>query len=770
MIWINLSTFILKQRKTLLALFIVISTIATWKATQIKIAFNPGKILPSTDSTFIRYQNFKQKFGEDGTVMVLGAKTNDLFEPKFYQNWKDLHQNIEEIKGVRQVLSIAGFVSLKKDTINKSFSVVNNSLQSKKLNLNSLKDALYQLPFYQGILFSDDRKATIMAITLDSNVLKSSAKISLVSDIEKQVNKFENQQKAIVHLSGLPYIKTVLSNLVAKEFALFLALSVLISAFILWLFFRAMSSVFYPLILVIFGVIWSLAFMVFSGYDITLLTGIIAPLIVIIGVPNSILIINSYRFEYAKTQDKKASILITIQKNTLTTFIANLTTGSGFGVLYFTDSTVLQGFGVTAAFGVMFTWLICIFILPIILSFLASPQDKFITKQNENGLVSRFLNWVITIVIHRRKMIYSVVIVLILLAFVGLSKLKTNGFVVDDLSKNNKVYTDLKFFENTFHGILPLEFDISTRKKNNIIKLSTLTKIDALEKVIQQYPAFGKSISINNAIKYASQTFYNGKPEFYRIPNQMEAGFILAYSANSGKKNNMLKTFVDSTKSSTRLTFQMRDIGSEKVTALLDELKPKIDKIFNPKIYEINITGPIVTYTSGTNYLVKNLKDSLLMAIGLIIIIMWILFRKPKMVIISLLPNLIPLLITAGIMGYFGMALKPSTVLIFSIALGIATDQTVYFLTRYQQEINIVTLTTLEIIVETIKETGRSMIYTATILFFGFGIFVFSTFGGTVALGCLLAITLVMSMLFNLIFLPVLLLSVNKTNKVNALI
>ncbi len=179
-----------------------------------------------------------------------------------------------------------------------------------------------------------------------------------------------------------------------------------------------------------------------------------------------------------------------------------------------------------------------------------------------------------------------------------------------------------------------------------------------MEKMLNHYPAFGKSISINNTIKYASQTFYNGKPEFYRIPNQMEASFILAYSANSGKKNNMLKNFVDNTKSSTRVTFQMRDFGSEKVTALLKELKPKIDQIYNPEIYDVNITGPIGMYTEGTNYLVENLKDSLLLAIGLITIIMWILFRKLKMVLISLLPNLIPLLITAGIMGYFGMALK----------------------------------------------------------------------------------------------------------------
>ncbi len=758
------SEFILKNRKVLFLLFAIISALATWKATQIKIAFNPGKILPSTDFTYINYQNFKEKFGEDGTVMVLGVNTKDLFEPTFFKNWQILHQQIKATKGVNNVLSTAGFVAFQKDTLNKKFNVINNSIPSKfaKTQLDSLKNQLFQLPFYQGILYNDEQNATIMAITLDSNALKSKAKIALVEQIESHVNAFENHQNLTVHLSGLPYIKTVLSNLVAKEFALFFALSILISGVILWFFFKELSNVFYPILLVVFGVIWSLGFMVILGYDITLLTGIIAPLLVIIGIPNSILIINSYRFEFAQSQDKRTAILSTIQKNTLTTFIANLTTSIGFGVLYFTDSNVLQEFGVTAAFGVMFTWLICICVLPIILSFLAPPTAKTTSINSNPDFVSRFLDWVIIMVTQRRKVIYTLVGVLILIAVFGISKIKTNGFVVDDLPKSNQVYSDLKFFETTFNGILPLELDISNRKKNNIIKLSTLNKIADLELMMKEYPAFGKSISVNNAIKYASQTFYNGKPEFYRVPNQMEASFILPYIANSGKNSNMMKSFVDSTKTSTRVTFQMRDIGSEKVSELLKELKPKIDQIFNPKIYEVNITGPVIMYTEGTNYLVKNLKESLLLAIALITLIMWVLFRKPKMVLISLLPNLIPLMITAGIMGFVGLALKPSTVLIFSIALGIASDQTIYFLTRYQQMVKLKNINTFDAVLNTIKETGRSMVYTATILFFGFGIFVFSTFGGTVALGALLAVTLVTSMLFNLIFLPILLISVHK--------
>ncbi|MFC5284335.1 efflux RND transporter permease subunit [Pedobacter alpinus] len=762
MIWNKLSYFIINNRKSLLFIFVVITLLFFWKAREIKIAFNPGKILPSTDSTYIKYQNFRQKFGDDGNVMVLGVQNNNLFHQQFYQNWQKLHIKIEQTKGVKQVLSISNFVSLQKDTINKRFNLIkpDTKIALIPIYLDSIAKTLYKLPFYKNILFNDNKTATIMAITLDSNVLKSAKKIALIKAIEKNVNNFEKAQNTEVHISGLAYIKTVLSELVAKEFALFLALTILISGCFLAIFFKSFSSVFYPIILVICGVIWSVAFMVIFDFNITLLTGVIAPLMVIIGIPNSILIINKYQFEYQIHQNKKTALLLTIEKIGATIFIANLTTAIGFAVLYFTNSNVLQEFGITAAIGVMFTWLICLIILPIIFSFLAPPVIKEHQPLVEKKWITLFLEWVEKLVIYKLKAIYVTTLLLIIIAVLGVYQIKTNGFVVDDLPKSNAVYQDLKFFEDKFNGVLPLELEISNRKKNNIIKLSTLNKIDDLERLLKEYPAFGKAISLNNAVKYATQTFYNGNPNYYRTPNQFEGSFILEYVSNSGKGTNMTKSFVDSAKSSTRFTIQMKDIGSENVNNLIAKLKPRVDSVFNPKIYDVILTGPVIMYVEGTNYLVKNLKQSLILAIFLISLVMWFLFRSIKMVLISLIPNLIPLLITAGVMGFIGLALKPSTVLIFSIALGIASDQTIYFLTRYQQELKAGNFNILTIIKNTIKETGFSMIYTSIILFFGFGVFMFSTFGGTVALGGLLAITLLTSMLFNLIFLPALLISV----------
>lgn len=753
--WFRFSGFILGYKKLILLLFIAITFFWGLQATHVKLAFNPGKILPTTDSTYLNYIKFKQKFGEDGTVMVLGIKTKRLFKKDFFNDWSKLTANLEKIKGVNKVLSISNFKVIGKDTIHKkfiNFPFFKSQIKSQ-IELDSLKMQLKNLPFYKGILFNTDLDATIIAITFNEQILQTKEKISVINKVYELSQDFAKREKVAVHASGLPYIKTVLRTLVAKEFVLFLGLSILISALILSFFFRKWSAIFFPILFVICGVVWSVGLMATLGYQITLLTGVIPPLMVIIGIPNCILILNKYHAELNKSVRKSIAIKTTIEKIALTTFIANLTTAIGFGVLYFTNSDVLKEFGITAAIGVMFTWLICLCLLPILCSYLKTPKNIDLKIK----IFDRFLLAINNYVLHQRKYIYYTVGALTILAIAGISQIKVNGFVVDDLPKDNVVYQDLRFFENTFGGVLPLEINIDTKKKNGIVGLTNINKMDKLERLVNAYPQIGNSISLTNALKYSSQVFYNNQPSFYRIPNEMEKNFILLYAANAGKNQNITKGLIDQNRQVSRITFQMKDIGSEKMNQFLEALKPRIDSIFNPDRYQVILTGPVVLYVKGTNYLVKNLRDSLLLAIFLIGLIMWILFRGFKMVVISLLPNLIPLMITAGVMGLLGIPLKPSTILIFSIALGIASDQTIYFLTRYRQELAKNPKNPILTISETIKETGLSMVYTAIILFFGFGVFAFSSFDGTIALGTLLAFTLVLAMLFNLIFLPSLL-------------
>lgn len=731
-----------------------------FKAKDLKLSYAGSKILPLTDSVYVEYTAFKKKFGEDGSMVVLGIKSPKLFNKDTYNAWRQLSLDIQNIEGITGVLSIGNFFELEKDTLNQKFIAKNlpGKLMASQLEMDSLKQKIIGLPFYDKLLVNTQTNSTLMAISIDQKILNSVARNRVLKAIEDKTVQFEKAQEIEVKRSGLPFIRTATSKLVSNEFALFLGLSILVSALVLLFFFRNFYAIIFPILVVILGVIWSVGTLVLFNYEITILTGLIPPLIVIIGIPNSILLLNKYHAELKKHGDKQLALSVSIERISITTLIANLTAAIGFGVLYFTGSELLMQFGLVAALNVMFTWIICLCLIPIIFSYLPTPK-KFTNAHHEGDFLDKLLAKVDYIVGFKRSLIYGITILLSIISVIGIYKININGYVVDDLPSDSKILTDLRFFEENFEGILPLEISVDTKKKNGILNLSTLKRIDKMEEMIASYPEFSKSISLNTAIKYATQSFYNGDPNFYRLPSELEKNFILAYVANSGKGDgNMLTNFSDQNKQEMRISFQMADIGSKKLDSVLEELKPRIDSILPVNRFDVKLTGSSIIFSKGTNYMLHHLFESIAIAIVLISLLRLAQFRSLGIMFISLLPNVVPLLITAGIMGFFNIPLKPSTILIFTIAFGLASDQTIYFLTRYQQELSINKLSVPKAISETIKETGVSMTHIAFILFFGFGIFTASTFGGTVVLGILLSITLLVALIFNLTLLPALML------------
>lgn len=764
--WNNFSKFILSNRIAILVVFFLITVFMAWKASYVKLSFMGSKILPLTDSAFIKYNNFKSQFGEDGNMMVLGVSSPDLLKKEQFNEWQALAADIQKIEGIKQVLSIGNLYDLQKDTSNQRFVLkqLSGTTVLSDTEMDSIKQRIYELPFYEGLLYNKESHATLMAINIDFKILNTKKRAPIIQSILDKAGAFSKRNKLEVHYSGLPFIRTAVSRLVSKEFVLFLGLSILVAAVILFIFFRRLYPVIFPILLVIVGVIWSLATLVMFGYEITILTGLIPPLIVIIGIPNSILLLNKYHNELRKHGDKAKALHVTILRISETTLIANITAAIGFGVLFFTGSALLVEFGVVAALNVMATWFICLCLIPIIFSYLPVPALKA-QEEHDNSILHKLLVKTDYLVHHRSKLIYSVTMIITLISMIGVLKINVNGYVVDDLPQNSPIIRDLNFFETNFEGILPLEVSIDTRKKNGILNLSTIKKVDRMEEMISEYPEFSRSVSLNKALKYASQAFYNGDPQFFRIPNDMEKNFVLSYLGNSGGNNDMLKGFVDSNKQVTRVSFQMADVGSKRMNELLKELKPRIDSILKPERYDVLLTGSSIIFSKGTDYMLMHLMESILLAIALISLLRLAQFKDVRIMFISLLPNVIPLIITAGLMGFFNIPLKPSTILIFTIAFGLASDQTIYFLTRYQQELLSTDFSTSKVISDTIIETGISMTHIALVLFFGFGIFTASTFGGTMILGLLLSITLIIALVSNLTLLPALLLLLDKRKR-----
>ncbi len=765
--WEKIGNLVLKNRKLIFFMVGVLTILFAWFSLKVKIAYNDMKVLPGTDSASTYYSKFKRQFGEDGSIMVLGVKDPKIRTFSFLQNWASLTTNIGKLSGITNSLSITNLLVLKKDTLHEKF--IMDRISPKVIRNQSDADSLWKnlsnLPIYAGFITGKESLSTVMAISFDNKVVNDKDRLKVVQRIVDLGKEFEKENDCKIHFSGLPYIRSVISEMILREFTLFLGISIFITAFILLILYRNLYAVLFPVLIVLIGVIWSIGLMGMLGFRITLLTGIIPPLVVVIGVPNSILLLNKYRLEFAHISDKIKALKKSAETIGFTIFIANITTAIGFGVFYFTGSQILIEFGIIAFLSIMVTYLLSILLIPSVFSFLPAPK-KIHQPIVETKIIHRLLTKIALLVQKRRRAIYITTLALVILGFWGLSKIRVNGYIVDDLPKSHPVYVDIKFFESEFKGVLPFEVSIDSKRKNGLRNLDLLNRIDRLEDTMKQYPIFTKAISINQLIKYGKQTFYNGNPKRFTLPTTEEAGFLANFVGKIPKDTKITSSYIDSNNQVIRVSFQMADIGSAKMNELLTSLEPKIQKIFPTKNYKVHLTGNSVLIVKGMNYLVENLFQSLALAIFLISLIMIFLFKTPKMVLISLIPNLIPLVLTAGIMGYLGINLKPTTILIFSIAFGLASDQTIYFLTKYRLDLELLkdqgAISIDNLVKRVIHETGISMIYTAIILFFGFSIFDFSRFGGTISLGILVSVTMIFAILTNILLLPAMLISIYK--------
>lgn len=761
--WRKFSGLLLRNKLVFTLVVVLATGFIGYEASKMELSYEFAKILPENDPTFIEYQNFKKQFGEDGNVMVLGFEDKNFFTLNKFNDWYYLSKAIKIINGIKEVLSVPTAYKLNlNDSLSKfEFVPLITKIPRTQLDVDSIKMEVEKLKFYEGIIYNKETGATLMAITFNNTSLNSKRRLDIVKEIKTLTEAFAEKHNVQMHYSGMPYIRSQMMEKISHEMTLFLILAILITGLILWLFFRSGVTVFFSLLIVTIGVVWSVGILQLYGYKITVLTGLLAPLIMVIGVPNCIFLINKYQGEFILHRNKMKALSRMIETIGVTLFLANVTTAIGFGVLYFTKSSMLVEFGVVAAIGVMVTYFITLILIPVMLFLLPAPKAKH-TKHLEGKRITKILSVIDNLVQTRRKAIYITTIIVTALGVIGMFKISFVGYVVDDLPKKDPVYTDLHFFESAFKGVLPFEISIDTKKENGVFAQSAkvLYKMKALQGIFAGYKEFSKPVSVVEAIKFSYQSYKGGDPKYYRLPSIDDLKTLSEYSGTLSGQNNKLKLFIDSAKSITRISFQMADIGSKRIKELVAELRPKVDSIFSPKDYEVHMTGHSLVFLKSNDYLLYNLMESLVIEILLIAIVGMALFRSFRIIILSKLPCLIPLIITAGVMGFLDIRFKPSTILIFSIAFGISSDGTIYFLTKYRQELRKKGGDAFKAISEAIRDTGLSMVYTSVILFFGFSIFSVSSFGGTAALGVLISLTLVMSLITNLVLLPAILLSI----------
>ena len=784
--WQRLGAWVIKNRVVLLIILVISTSIMGYFASQVKLSYEFSKAIPTDNAKYVAYQAFKQKFGDDGNLLVIGIKTDKLFELNTFKAYQTLQTNLKKISNVEDVLSIPTAINLQKDELTEQLStykIFADSIASQA-DLDVAKANFLSLPFYTSLLYNSATNAYLMGVRINKDTLNSSRRTLIIAEINTAVEAFETSTKIETHLSGLPLLRTQIADKVKNEMKYFLIGSLLLSALILLLFFRSISTTLLSLTVVVFGVLWSVGLTHLFGYKISLLTALIPSLVVVIGVPNCIYFLNKYHTNYIQStiedvNAKKINALIDmVSKMGVVTLFCNITAAIGFAVFALTKSTILKEFGLVAGISIMIIFFISFILLPAVLSYLPAPkaaQTKYLTNKWITTFLLKLESWVL----NHKKTVYIATAAILAFAVVGIFKLKSVTYIVDDLPKTDKIYTDLKFFENNFNGVMPLEIVIDSKKPNGLRKPGVFEKIDSLAQYIGTQKGLSKPLSLSEGFKFLYQGFSGGDSLAYSFPNEAIVSKSLAEIRKQLKKEDtavknsavtkMFLPFIDSTMQYTRISVSMADVGTKELPVILNGIETRANELFDTTEHTIQLTGTSITFLEGSQFIINGLKESVFWAFLLIALCMLYLFKSVRILVCSLLPNIIPLIITAGVMGWVGVPLKPSTVLVFSVALGIAIDITIRFLVNYKQELTHYNNNVIETVKATIKNTGLSIVYTSLVLTAGFILFCVSGFGGTKALGWLTSLTLLVATITNLVLLPVLLITFKKPSAADKL-
>ena len=767
--WELIARIVLRNRILMLSIIAAITVFLALQWKNIHFTFTEANMLPDDNIANVEYNAFLDKFGEEGNLIIIGVKDSTFFTPKAYAAWSKLMNTIKQNQEVDLVVSLNDLKKLQKNEALETFELVPFVDESKALNpkyLQTIKKELFNdLPFYEGLLFNKRSGSVRSAIYMDTKIVNTKARKTFVLEkLIPAITTFEKETKIDLRVSGMPYIRTLNAKTITDEISIFIGASLLITSLLFFFFFRSFKATLISIVIVIIGVMWSFGFLGLFNYEITILTALVPSLIIVIGIPNCIFLTNKYHQEFKVHRNKAKALQRVTTKIGMATLMTNLTTAIGFATFVASNNNLLLEFGVVTSINIMALFFLSLVLIPIFHSYLNPPKERHL-KHLDRGSVKKFMDWILKTIKTNRFSIYAASVALLVFSIIGIYEMRISGSLIEDMPKKEAFFQDIVFFEKEFDGVMPLEIMIDTKRKKGVMKLSTLKRMEELETAIEEIPELSKPISIVNLVKYSKQAYYNGNPDYYELPTSQEQAFILSYAKNAtaNSKENLMKSYVDSTGQYARITTFMRDESGDQIAKIEEEIRKKADKLFPKERYNVIITGKALVFQKGTGYLLDNLLSSLIFAFFLTALLIGFMFRSFKMILVSIIPNLLPLFLTAGLMGFLDIPLKPSTILVFGIAFGLSVDDTLRFLSQYREELKKNNWKIKKSVYATFNESGLSMFYTSIVLFFGFSVFMLSSFGGTIALGGLISLTLLFGMLSNLMLLPALVLTLNKT-------
>lgn len=744
----NYTQFIIKHPKGVFFSLLVVALLAIYPALQIRTDFNLEGFYPEDDQVIADYELLETEFGRDDNTMLIGFRNSDLFTKEVLEDIRLLSDSLSGIKHVEQVFSLWNASELQEKNGRISFDpyltdeIIQNSVP------DSLRAQIISDPFLNGFLISDDGTATALVVQINENENTYSNRNNIIDSINDILSY--HQEKYTFHISGIPYYRNQYVNMLNTEIIGYISISSLLIIFLLWYLYRTIWGILFPMIIVWATLLFTIAIMQLTGGYLEIMSSTIAPILLCVGVADSIHMISKYDDARESGKGKVPSIIEMMKTLGSATFLTSITTAIGFASLLSSSVVPMKKFGIYTAVGVLLAYLITIIFLPAALRL---SRKKRVVNEKSSSFYPVITHWLQKLTALNR-MHYGKVLVLALIITAGFSigmvDLNVNGKVYDDISEDTKIMQDSRFFTEQIAPQFPMEIIIDFEEAEEVLTASAVEKAFELEKKLLEFPEIDRVTGLHTLLREVHDLFNSGATEGTELPDtdQAVAQYVLLLEVSGSDE---LYRLVDFDYSKLRITAFTEDAGSKRINEIKSSLEQDINDLFEDE--SAVITGTTILSADLTDKIVYSLAWSILIALLAITAIMVMLFRDVRLILIALIPNLIPLIVVAGVMGLFNIDIKPSTAVIFTIALGIAVDDSIHYLARLRIETQRRKAIFPALSATTIR-TGRAIIITSMILVAGFGTLITSSFTSTAMMGILVCTTILSAVIADLFVLP----------------
>ena len=737
---------------TTLVVLALLSVTAGIFMSQLRFDYDFESFFPENDTDREFYDSFRETFEPDNDFVLFGLVNEaGIFQKDFLVKVDSLTQRLSRLEYVESVTSPTNQEILIIPSMGGPLTTYPMLRFDQEEHYEEDSTYIYRCEHLVNTLFSETRQAVCLVMQTTANLSKVRSD-SLVFAVRDVLADFEFDG---LHVSGRIEGQQYFIEKMQWEMGIFISVSMVLLVIFLFITFRSLWGIWVPLLVVMLTAVWLLGFMKLTGKPIDLMVTLLPTILFVVGMSDVVHILSRYLEELRNGLAKIEALKIAFREIGMATFLTSITTAIGFLTLLTAAVKPIREFGVYTAVGVIFAFILAFSLLPALLVLFAKP--KIANRTNDKlfwySRLRRLFAWTLR---HRFKVLVGGG-VLVIVALIGISRIEIDNFLLEDLHDEDPHKQDFLFFEKHFSGVRPFEMAFSVGDSaETVLDREVILEVNKIEKYLKEEYGLGAIMSPVSLVKHTNMGLFGGNPDRFLVPESKRAFADIRRKIKNQDYRGPFRMYYTEDRKMGRISGKMTDDGGKLIKEKNEKLLKFIEENIDSNLVECRLTGMALLIDKNNETLASNMMNGLLIAFGIIALIMGILYRSLIIIFISLIPNMLPLLVIGGVMGFSGIDLKVSTSIIFTIAFGIAVDDTIHYMSKLRLELG-KGKPLLYALKRTSISTGKAITVTTLILCSGFITLILSTFTSTYYIGLLITITLVMAVLSDLLLLPVLL-------------